>query len=176
MAAQRIRAFKARPSVVAAVTPAGRSGAQTSIALRSGRRGSGRSFPTSVHLGFLNQIAPLGKDIAQAKQSGVRFVSMAGSKGFTVEATIVVGCEQGLIPRPDRDLSEERRLLYVAMTRARRFLYCTWARRRGGPTARSGDPTVGSRRTVALFLDHGPLETQDGDREKTLALTPLSGP
>ena len=42
---------------------------------------------------FLNQIAPLGKDIAQAKQCGVRFMSMAGSKGLTVEATIVVGCE-----------------------------------------------------------------------------------
>jgi DNA helicase-2/ATP-dependent DNA helicase PcrA len=113
---------------------------------------------------FLNQIAPLGKDIAQAKQSGVRFMSMAGSKGLTVEATIVIGCEQGLIPRPDQDLSEERRLLYVAMTRARRFLYCTWARRRRGPTARSGAPNVGDRRTVAPFLDQGPVETQDGDR------------
>jgi len=113
---------------------------------------------------FLNQIAPLGKDIAQAKQSGVRFMSMAGSKGLTVEGTIVIGCEQGLIPRPDQDLSEERRLLYVAMTRARRFLYCTWARRRRGPTARSGAPNVGDRRTVAPFLDQGPVETQDGDR------------
>jgi DNA helicase-2/ATP-dependent DNA helicase PcrA len=113
---------------------------------------------------FLNQIAPLGKDIAQAKQCGVRFMSMAGSKGLTVEATIVVGCEKGLIPRPDQDLSEERRLLYVAMTRARRFLYCTWARRRRGPTARSGAPNVGDRRTVAPFLDYGPVETQDGDR------------
>jgi DNA helicase-2/ATP-dependent DNA helicase PcrA len=112
---------------------------------------------------FLNQIAPLGKDIAQAKQAGVRFMSMAGSKGLTVEATILIGCERGLIPRPDQDLSEERRLLYVAMTRARRFLFCTWARRRRGPTARSGTPNVGDRRTVAPFLEHGPVESQDGD-------------
>ncbi|MGH9334159.1 MAG: 3'-5' exonuclease [Vicinamibacteria bacterium] len=92
---------------------------------------------------FLSQIAPLGTDLALARQNVVRFITMAGSKGLTVQGTIVAACEEGIVPRPMAELAEERRLLYVAMTRARRFLYCTWARRREGPTARAGAANVG---------------------------------
>jgi DNA helicase-2/ATP-dependent DNA helicase PcrA len=112
---------------------------------------------------FLNQIGPLGKDLALAQEKGVRFLSMAGSKGLTADAVIVVACEEGIVPRPRGELGEERRLLYVAMTRARRFLYCTWARRRTGPTARAGAPNVGARRTPCSFLRGGPVASQDGD-------------
>ena len=59
---------------------------------------------------------------------GLRKGSMIGSKGLTVEAAIVVAAEEGVIPRPDADLAEERRLLYVALTRTRRFQFVTWAR------------------------------------------------
>jgi DNA helicase-2/ATP-dependent DNA helicase PcrA len=112
---------------------------------------------------FLSQIAPLGTDLALARQNGVRFMTMAGSKGLTVQAAIVAACEEGIVPRPAAELAEERRLLYVAMTRARRFAYCTWARRRQGPTARAGATNVGARRTPCSFLNGGPVETQDGD-------------
>ena len=81
---------------------------------------------------FLSQIGPLGKDHALAESQGVRIMTMGGSKGLTVRATIVAGLEQGIVPRPDCDLQEERRLLYVAMTRAKEYLFCTWARRRRG--------------------------------------------
>jgi superfamily I DNA/RNA helicase len=53
---------------------------------------------------FVSQIAPLGKDLAQAESGGVRFMSMASSKGLTVEVTIVVGVEQDLIPRKGSEL------------------------------------------------------------------------
>ena len=77
-----------------------------------------------VELGrFLNQIAPLGKDLASSQSRGVRFMSMQASKGLTVKATVVAATEEGVMPRPDCDLSEERRLLYVAMTRAREHLF-----------------------------------------------------
>jgi DNA helicase-2/ATP-dependent DNA helicase PcrA len=47
----------------------------------------------------------------------------------------VVGCEQGILPlafgRDEAvDAEEERRLLYVGMTRARERLILSWARRR----------------------------------------------
>ena len=89
-------------------------------------------------------------------------MTMSGAKGLTVRAAIIAALEEGIIPRPDADLGEERRLLYVAMTRAREFLYGVWARRRRGPTARSGSPRVAIARRYSSFLDGGPVRSQDG--------------
>ncbi len=111
---------------------------------------------------YLGQIEPLGRDLAQAASDGVRIMTMGGSKGLTVRATIVAGVEDGLVPRPESDLSEERRILYVAMTRAKEHLYCTWAQRRRGPTARAGDPSM-DRRRYSHFLEDGPVASQDGE-------------
>lgn len=110
---------------------------------------------------YLGQIEPLGKDLALAQSEGVRIMTMGGAKGLTVRATIIAGVEDGLVPFPHSDLSEERRILYVAMTRAKDFLFCTWAKRRRGPTARAGDPST-NRRRHSHFLDDGPIESQDG--------------
>jgi DNA helicase-2/ATP-dependent DNA helicase PcrA len=110
---------------------------------------------------FLSQIEPLGRDIASAKSDGVRIMTMTSSKGLTVRAAIIACVEDGIIPRPVADLSEERRILYVAMTRAREHLFCTWARRRRGPTARSGQATM-DRRNHTTFFDGGPVGSRDG--------------
>ena len=60
---------------------------------------------------YLSQITPLGKDRALAESQGVRIMTMGGAKGLTVRATIVIGLEEGIVPRPEADLGEERRLL-----------------------------------------------------------------
>jgi DNA helicase II / ATP-dependent DNA helicase PcrA len=112
---------------------------------------------------YMGLVQPLAKDQLQSRAGGVRFMSMTSSKGLTVTATIVGGAEDGLIPRPDADIAEERRLMYVAMTRARRYQYVTWATRRTGPTARAGRPVVQERRQVSRFLAHGPVPSQDGE-------------
>jgi DNA helicase-2/ATP-dependent DNA helicase PcrA len=111
---------------------------------------------------FLGQIEPLGKDLAQARSEGVRIMTMAGSKGLTVRATIIAGVEDQLVPRPECDLSEERRILYVAMTRAKEYLFCTWASRRRGPTARAGRSSL-TRRLHSHFFDNGPVQSQNGE-------------
>jgi DNA helicase-2/ATP-dependent DNA helicase PcrA len=111
---------------------------------------------------YLSQITPLAKDRALAESQGVRIMTMGMAKGLTVRATIVVGVEEGVVPMPDTDLGEERRLLYVAMTRAREFVYCTWARRRQGQTARAGAAQVQHRRNYSSFLRGGPVNSQDG--------------
>ena len=116
----------------------------------------------SLALGrLLSQLQPVGKDLAQAKSEGVRIMTMNGSKGLTVTAAILGGLEEGLVPRHDRDLNEERRILYVAMTRAKQYLFGTWARRRTGPTARAGSGKSGLRNHSSFFRG-GPVVSQDG--------------
>ena len=91
-----------------------------------------RSLDTVIEEGqgfdkFLTQITPLGRDRALAESQGVRIMTMVGSKGLTVRATILVALDGDIVPMPTGDLAEERRLLYVGMTRVREFLFGTWA-------------------------------------------------
>lgn len=67
---------------------------------------------------------------------------MGGSKGLTLDTVIVMGVEKGLIPLPPPKgkLNEERRLLYVAITRAEQLCLMTFARERSGQLAFGGDP------------------------------------
>ena len=112
--------------------------------------------------GYLGQITPLARDLAAARSAGVRIMTMYSSKGPTVAATVIPALEDGVIPLPDLNLGEERRLLYVAMTRSTRFLFGTFARQRRGPTARAGRAQVGQRRQVSSLLSDGPVRPQDG--------------
>jgi len=59
------------------------------------------------------------------------------------------------------DPNEERRLLYVAMTRAREYLYLTMARRRFGATARSGGGVLTDRQRCPFFEPLG-ISPEDG--------------
>lgn len=110
---------------------------------------------------FLSQVQPVAHDLLLSRSEGVRFMTITGSKGLTATATIVVGVDNDLIPRPSGDLAEERRLLYVGMTRSSDHLVLTWANRRRGPTARSGRVNLG-RRQPSDFLRGGPVESTDG--------------
>ena len=82
---------------------------------------------------------------------------------MTVRGTIIAGCEDGIIPREGQNRSEEARLLYVGMTRARDVLYCTWARKRIGQTARAGRSNVGMPRRRSGFFEGGPVDSQRAD-------------
>lgn len=112
---------------------------------------------------FLSQLVPISKDLANEQQSGVRFLTMQSSKGLTARATFVVGVDNDLVPRPEQDRNEERRLLYVAMTRSQEVLVMTWANKRKGPQARSGRTNV-ARRNYSEFLQNGPVDSVDGQR------------
>lgn len=122
---------------------------------------------------YLSQVTPLGKDLAIAQNRGVRIMTMVGSKGLTVRATVVAGVDDGIVPRPEADRNEERRLLYVAMTRAREFLFATWAGRRAGPTARAGGQRARHLRQHCEFFQGGPVRSQGGQnylRQRAQAL------
>lgn len=104
--------------------------------------------------GLLSQLETIGKDLAANEGSGVRVMTMTGSKGLTVNTVIVMGVEEGIIPRDesDADPGEERRLLYVAMTRATDMCVLTYAQRRSGPSARIGTTNVGGTRNRSPLL------------------------
>lgn len=112
---------------------------------------------------FLSQIEPKGKDLHQSRSNGIRFMSMMGSKGLTVKATIVIGVDNDIVPLPRGDQGEERRLLYVAMTRSTKHLFMTWVARRAGQGSYAGRENFG-RRQYSEFLRGGPVESQDGLR------------
>ena len=70
----------------------------------------------------------------------VRLTTVHASKGLEFPHVFVAGCEEGLMPHTgdaeDEDddgpqrVEEERRLMYVAVTRAQRTLTLTWCRQR----------------------------------------------
>ena len=112
---------------------------------------------------FLSQIQPIGSDIRSGREAkAVRLMTMASSKGLTVRAAIIVGAEEGVIPLEGSDPDEERRLLYVAMTRPTEFLYVTWSGWRIGPTARTGASRVASGRNRSPLLTYGPVHSESG--------------
>jgi superfamily I DNA/RNA helicase len=75
----------------------------------------------------------------------VTLMTMHGAKGLEFPVVFVTGCEPGLIPfalpgREPENIDEERRLFYVAMTRARDILCLTYAKKRRiyGTTRQTG--------------------------------------
>lgn len=67
----------------------------------------------------------------------VTLITMHNTKGLEFPVVIITGLEQGLFPREDEsgdDLEEQRRLFYVALTRAKDRIYltaCRWRRIHG---------------------------------------------
>lgn len=85
--------------------------------------------------GFLNEIA-LYTDLDSASTDNcVTLMTMHSAKGLEFPCVYVVGMEEGIFPGnravgDDEELEEERRLCYVAMTRAKEKLTLTNARQR----------------------------------------------
>jgi DNA helicase-2/ATP-dependent DNA helicase PcrA len=86
--------------------------------------------------GFFSSIALHTDTDAYAQQAEkVSLMTMHAAKGLEFPVVFITGCEEDLIPFKRRnsdqaDIEEERRLFYVAMTRARDRLYLTWAKKR----------------------------------------------
>jgi len=102
-------------------------------------------------LDYLEEAALVREDKEEDKdnESGVSLLTIHAAKGLEYDAVFIVGCEENLFPHwrslaaGDGELHEERRLMYVAMTRAERFLYLTHANYRKGNFAHR-----------SRFLDH----------------------
>ncbi|MFF7166183.1 ATP-dependent DNA helicase UvrD2 [Streptomyces sp. NPDC008086] len=80
---------------------------------------------------------------------GVTLASLHSAKGLEWDVVFLVGVAEGMMPityaKTDEQIEEERRLLYVGVTRARRHLHVSWALTR----APGGRPN----RRPSRFLD-----------------------
>jgi DNA helicase-2/ATP-dependent DNA helicase PcrA len=84
---------------------------------------------------FLDAVALLEDTNDQGTPEGVALMTLHSAKGLEFDVVFLTGLEDGLLPHASsRDepegLEEERRLAYVGMTRARRWLALTGARNR----------------------------------------------
>ena len=76
-----------------------------------------------------------GDNQAQAGKEAVQMMTVHSAKGLEFDAVFITGLEEGLFPHENslashEGLEEERRLMYVAITRARKRLYMSFAQTR----------------------------------------------
>ncbi|HZE39452.1 MAG TPA: ATP-dependent helicase [Stackebrandtia sp.] len=90
----------------------------------------------------------------------ITLLTLHASKGLEFPCVFVVGCEDGLLPlrwgeTSDEEIAEERRLLFVGMTRAQRHLYLSHAAER----YRHGTTRAATRSPFLSDLDPRLTET-----------------
>ena len=96
------------------------------------------------------------EDREDSGEEEVSLMTIHASKGLEFPVAFVVGVNEGLLPHQRsastlEGLEEERRLFYVAVTRAKQLLYLSYASLKG-----ASGPMHGTRRSV--FLDDLPPE------------------
>ncbi|MBD3414520.1 MAG: AAA family ATPase [Candidatus Aminicenantes bacterium] len=76
-----------------------------------------------------------GSDTYDSSLECVAVMTLHTAKGLEFPCVFITGCEQGILPYSlfpghGSDIDEERRLLYVGMTRAKKYLFLTYAKKR----------------------------------------------
>lgn len=101
----------------------------------------------------------------EREEHKVNILTMHRAKGLTAKAVIVAAAEDQSIPgiqQTGDGLGDERRLLYVSLTRAMHFLYITYCDRRIGPQQHTGRDSGNPYRSLTRFLRDCPIQPQDG--------------
>ncbi len=91
--------------------------------------------PTATVADFWSALRTGRREVAGADETeGVHMMTFHAAKGLEWPVVHLVGIEEGFVPiaraRSRASIAEERRLLYVAMTRARSHLHLLWCNRR----------------------------------------------
>ena len=94
-----------------------------------------RLNPNSTLSEYLSQVTLYSDTDEMDESNYVTLATIHAVKGLEFRAVFIVGLEDGIMPSSraeseGRELEEERRLMYVAITRARERLYFTRARER----------------------------------------------
>jgi DNA helicase-2/ATP-dependent DNA helicase PcrA len=101
-----------------------------------GTQGETEAAIPSPLAGFLSHASlEAGDNQAEAGQDALQLMTVHAAKGLEFFAVFITGLEEGLFPHENSltemdGLEEERRLMYVAITRARRRLYVSFAQSR----------------------------------------------
>lgn len=94
-------------------------------------RSAGKTFLQE----FLDLCTLMEEDLYTEKRQAVSVMTLHASKGLEFPIVFIMGCEDGCIPfEPNAlkqsEIEEERRLLYVGITRAKQYLYLLYAEKR----------------------------------------------
>ncbi|MGH8712938.1 MAG: UvrD-helicase domain-containing protein [Casimicrobiaceae bacterium] len=107
------------------------------------------------------------------EQDAVRLSTLHAAKGLEFAHVFLVGLEEGLVPHREAiaagNVDEERRLMYVGLTRAQRSLRLSWCRRRKRAGAwLAGEPSrfIGELAQEDLRHADVPREPADAARDK----------
>ena len=85
------------------------------------------AFLSSATLAASTESTAQGTEI----EKGVNLMTIHASKGLEFPVVVVIGCEEGILPSyRAEDFEEERRLAYVAFTRAIKHLFVCFAQER----------------------------------------------
>ena len=110
-----------------------------------------RTDPAADMAAFLAEVARRTAIEAGGEAAGVELLTYHRAKGLEWDAVFLPALEEGTLPirqaTEPAELAEERRLLYVGITRARRYLWLSWATSRVAASGREG------RRSRSRFLD-----------------------
>jgi DNA helicase-2/ATP-dependent DNA helicase PcrA len=110
---------------------------------------------------FLGEIAVGAEtDALDPRAEAITLLTLHGAKGLEFDVVFLAGCERGLLPLrlpgagplTPEDAAEERRLLFVGMTRARERLLLSYAARR----TRHGAEEATGRSSFLAVLDPAP--------------------
>lgn len=109
--------------------------------------------------GIVEYIRQCDKDRQNNTADGVHMLTMHGSKGLEYKIVLVMDACEGIVPYNksilDEQIEEERRLFYVAMTRAKEKLYLLY------PKQRYNKDTTRSRFIEELLTARYPLLRTD---------------
>ena len=101
---------------------------------------------------FRNEMA-MGKTHPLMRQQGVTLSTVHTMKGQEFDIVFLIGMDDGTFPdyraiqNEGNEMTQEKNNLYVAFTRAKRFLYVTWPKKR---TMKWGDI---KERKISRFLE-----------------------
>lgn len=118
---------------------------------------------------YLQNIALLSDidDEDEQNEDKITLMTVHSAKGLEFPNVFVVGMEEGLFPtermNAEHDIEEERRLFYVAMTRAEQRLFITWSRSR----MRHGQFVNNSR---SRFISEIDVKYMDEDKKHNRSL------
>jgi DNA helicase-2/ATP-dependent DNA helicase PcrA len=81
-------------------------------------------------------LAEGGPEPETEEENAVTIMTMHSAKGLGFKTVFILGMDEKILPAPNQDEWEQRRLCYVAMTRARDELFLCHSKVRKGPAAR----------------------------------------